>query len=210
MTDGNKLKRSDKKGTCLEGKSAYEEMLIALKLVKGLHDHPYKENPQWRVTLDSMAYRQVSEAIERAELSVIPIKWTEDNIKVYPIDTDAIVAEVNKACPLAGEAGGKRYYFHRGKMGVILSPKLAYIDDECCGTDIEEDTIVLQWYEKEDISKQEWTVCPIPTLESHFTLKELETFLCNPIRLKTFMGERYNYNRRIDSNLYNWLSHFNS
>lgn len=61
------IKRANKEGTCLEGKTAYEEMLIALKLVKGLHDHPYKENPQWTVKLDPMAYRQVSEAIERAE-----------------------------------------------------------------------------------------------------------------------------------------------
>jgi hypothetical protein len=128
MTDTNKQKRSSKEGTCLEGKTAYEEMLIALKLVKGLHDQPYKENPQWKVILDPMAYRQVSEAIERAEIkqsvTTMTITKAQQSIKTAQ---DRMLAIMNSDLPeyIRNEADSILFLLHRlnAKLLAINQPQ---------------------------------------------------------------------------------------
>jgi len=147
----------------------------------------------------------------KASVKQTATKWTEDNIIVRPIDTKSIAKQINNECHLEPEHGGKRYYVTIGEIGVILEPKRAYLDAECCGDDIENDaTINLLIYEREDIDEHNHFMGVFPTLEEHFTLSEIEPFLRDPVSLKVFMGKRYNYNGRIENNLHNWLRHFNS
>ncbi len=137
--------------------------------------------------------------------------WTEHNVMVHPLDTKRIADEVTQKRPPKAEHGGEAFYKVRGEQGIVFEPKLSIIDDECCGSDItKKDKVVLYFYEEERVNERQSYFSMFPSLEGHYTIDELKPYLLPPVDLKTHMGERYNYNGRIENNLYNWLKHFNS
>lgn len=133
------------------------------------------------------------------------IAWTEDNLMVYPIDEEKLLSVVN----LKNKRKNVTYRPQSMTIGVVKTPSLSIIDDECCGMDWDGSPYDLYVYKHTKV-KNGITFETIPSLVVQFTKEEFLSLLKpEPVSLRTFMGDRYDYNRRIAGNMGAWLDHWN-
>jgi len=133
------------------------------------------------------------------------VTWTEDNLMVYPIDKEKLLMVLN----LKNKLKNVTYQPQSMSIGVVKTPSLSIIDADCCGMDWDGSPYDLYVYKHTKV-KNGITFETIPSLIVQFTNKEFLSLLKpEPVSLKTFMGDRYDYNRRIAGNMGAWLDHWN-
>lgn len=134
------------------------------------------------------------------------VTWTEDNIMVYQIDKDKLLMVINN---VKNQRKNITYKPQSMDIGVVKTPSLSIIDTECCGMDWDGSPYDLYVYKHTKV-KDGITFETIPSVIVQFTKEEFLSLLKpEPVSLRTFMGDRYDYNRRIAGNMFEWINHWN-
>ena len=133
------------------------------------------------------------------------MKYTAENVTVYPISKAKINAHVMEKIP----------HEHSDRLDVtfswaiVKSPKLAIINDEFVGTDITDNKIVLDVYRTTLRPDGSESFSMMPEYQITFTTDEIEPYLDKPVTLAEFTKERRGYNSRIEQNERSWVRFFN-
>jgi hypothetical protein len=128
-------------------------------------------------------------------------QYTAETIKVRVIDTEKLSQVLNDHI-----GDSEKTYKTYNKLGIVTSPKIGLITDECVGTTRQPFSISLwaEWKEND----HEVFEC-LPSIEAPMTLGDFSDYIKEEVSLKEFMGERYRYNSRICGNEQIWLDIFN-
>ena len=138
----------------------------------------------------------------------IKIRYTPENITVYPLDMEKLNIAINEFFHRDGINSPNIEYRTHGKQALIRQPSLCLIDDEFVGHDVG-DKVIFYIYETEEIEEGKKVHTCVPTHEISITLPELEKYLTSPISLAEFTQDRRGYNSRIRTNEADWIRFFN-
>ncbi len=128
--------------------------------------------------------------------------YTAENVKVRVVDVKKLENELNK------EIGDtKKTYRINQKLAIVTEPKIGLITDECVGWDKQPFEIYLyaEWHNENGGLSFE---C-IPSKGYQMTIGDFADYIERETTLKEFMGDRYQYNRRIIANEHEWMRIFN-
>lgn len=132
-------------------------------------------------------------------------EWTPETIKCRPIDTEKMEgAIVEWRKPKDGES-----YKMGCSLAIIETPRLAIIDDEFVGSDIDGNEVSFSvWVEGVGDDGLRWGSC-FPEFSVALTIEELEQYLLPEITLAEHTKNRRGYNSRIRCNEAEWMREFN-
>lgn len=154
------------------------------------------------------------------------MKYTIDDIKVHILDWKKINADLTESVLKNGirsaDGGVKTYpkdmtFEIRHKVGMVEEPRFALLDDECVGFVVTKDSKD-EWEfpvfrgDKEivDHGKKRWKCAMFPSFNVKFSSKEIAQYRTGETKtLKEFMGRRFGYNSRVQSNTQTFLDYFN-
>lgn len=139
------------------------------------------------------------------------MKKDENTLMVLPLNTDKIIAAIEQ---LIGKPENTEYKISQD----AICEDMAVLDNECCYGYLENRVFngaVMPVY---DIGVRIVTITPegksFPMSNSFYftqSLSQLKELFCKePVSLKEFMGQRYDYNPRIKANMRNFLEDINT
>ena len=129
-------------------------------------------------------------------------RYTVGNVKVRVIDTEKL-SQV-----LSDQIGdSKKTYKVYPSLGIVTTPSIALITNECVGTTKQPFNIELyaEWLNEDGREVFEGA----PSMVAHMTIGDFADFIKEETTLKDFMGDRYQYNSRIQNNERIWMDIFN-
>jgi hypothetical protein len=131
------------------------------------------------------------------------------SVKVFPIDAEKLIADLTPSL--------KEQLPHLKDVAFELAQQYGYIeaigailDEECVGSSQNTEEIPMEVRRKSEakINENGETVnsfFPFAIWGFSTTPEEIKNYLKEPVDMKTFMGERYCYNSRVISNMYEFL-----
>lgn len=140
-------------------------------------------------------------------------KYTVESIKCYPLNRAKLEQGAKEAW---GKDNPHVYYELRSLQALVTSPKLAILDNEFVGNDVNPaEPIKFYFYRKTEYTKEDGSKYGsfevMPSKGFQMGLEELRKgYLLPETTLAEFTKERRGYNSRIISNEAAWIRHFNS
>lgn len=149
--------------------------------------------------------------MKRTELTADQQKYMDEGaekLKVRPVDVKKLAEEVTiQLVEQLPHLKGKSFYIQEH---AFITPNIL-LDKECCSVTDDKKVPFLIRREsektKDEDGKETTQMYPFACWDFDVPLSKLKPYLLPEISLKEFMGERYDYNKRIRENTIDFLDY---